>query len=156
MAAGSAHDLADTATDAHRHRHAVRDSGCRVIHRPQRLEQTGAESAGARGPDPRSLAAVSRENLDFVLGAYERFNAGERTPELWFWHADGEYETSSADPDSAVHRRIDAIRRQFARWLEAYPDLRVEPLEAKDNGDKVFVWTRFVGHGASIADQRGQ
>jgi len=92
---------------------------------------------------------VSGENLDFVLDGYARFNAGERRPELWFWHADAEYETSSEDPDSAVHSGIDAIRSQFARWVEAYPDLRVEPLEVKDNGDKVFVWTRFVGHGAS-------
>jgi ketosteroid isomerase-like protein len=54
----------------------------------------------------------------------------------------------SADPDSTVHRGIDAVRGQFARWVEAYPDLTVEPLEAKGKGDKVFLWVRFSGHGA--------
>jgi ketosteroid isomerase-like protein len=92
---------------------------------------------------------MSRENLDFVLDGYARWNAGEREPELWFWHEDGEYHASAADPDSSTHRGIDAIRKQFGSWLEAYPDLRVEPLEAKEHGDEVFLWVRFVGHGAS-------
>jgi hypothetical protein len=28
------------------------------------------------------------------------------------------------------------------------PDLRVEPLEIRSNGERVFEWTRFTGHGA--------
>ena len=43
--------------------------------------------------------------------------------------------------------RAGYFRRQYARWLESYPDLTVEPLEAKGNGDKVFLWVRFSGHG---------
>ena len=91
---------------------------------------------------------MSQENLEFVLDAYARYNAGEREPASWFWHADGEYHTSSADPDTGVHHGIDAITKQFERWEDAYPDLRVEPQEAKDSGDKVFLWVRFSGHGA--------
>jgi ketosteroid isomerase-like protein len=96
-----------------------------------------------------SPAMSVEENVAFVLDGYARYNAGERKPELSFWHADGEYHASRSDPDSAVHRGIDAIRRQYARWEEAYPDLRVEPLEARGNGEQVFLWVRFVGHGAS-------
>jgi ketosteroid isomerase-like protein len=92
---------------------------------------------------------MSQANLDFVLGAYARFNAGERTPELWFWHSDAEYRAAREDPDSATHRGIEAIRKQFARWLDAYPDLRVEPLDAKATGEEVFLWVRFTGHGAA-------
>ena len=91
---------------------------------------------------------MSRENLEIVLDGYARYNAGERTPQLWFWHPDAEYHVARDDPDSAVHRGIDAIRRQFASWEEAYPDLRVEVLDARANGDQVFLWVRFVGHGA--------
>jgi ketosteroid isomerase-like protein len=91
---------------------------------------------------------MSQENVDFVLDGYARWNGGERKPELWFWHADAEYHTAREDPDSAVHRGIEAIRKQFERWEEAYPDLSVEPLEAKDAGDKVFLWVQFSGHGA--------
>jgi ketosteroid isomerase-like protein len=92
---------------------------------------------------------MSQENVEFVLDAYRRYNAGERRPELWFWHPDAEYHVSSDDPDTGVHRGIDAIRKQFERWEDAYPDLNVEPLEAKENGDRVFLWVRFVGHGAT-------
>ena len=92
---------------------------------------------------------MSQENVEFVLDGYARFNGGERRPELWYWHADAEYHAAREDPDSAVHRGIDAIRRQFASWFEAYPDLEVRPLEARASGDKVFVWVRFSGHGAA-------
>jgi ketosteroid isomerase-like protein len=87
--------------------------------------------------------------MEFVLDSYARYNAGERRPELWYWHEDAEYHASSEDPDSDVHRGIAAIRKQVERWEEAYPDLKVEPLEAKDVGERVFLWVRFVGHGAA-------
>ena len=85
--------------------------------------------------------------MKFVLDGYARFNAGARAAELWFFTPDAEYHVAREDPDSAVHRGIDAVRRQFARWVEAYPDLMVEPLEANESGDKVFLWVRFSGHG---------
>jgi ketosteroid isomerase-like protein len=92
---------------------------------------------------------MSQENVEIVLKRYARYNGGERTPDLGFWHNDAEYHAAREDPDSAIHRGIDAIRLQFERWHEAYPDLRVEPLEAEGNGDRVFVWVRFIGHGAA-------
>ena len=92
---------------------------------------------------------MSQENVDFVLGAYARFNAGERVPELWFWHPDAEFQAAREDPGSATHTGIEAIRKQWARWLDAYPDLRVEPLDAKAKGDRVFLWVRFIAHGAA-------
>jgi len=92
---------------------------------------------------------MSQENVETVLNGYARYNAGERRPELWFWHEDAEYHVAREDPDSTTRRGIDAIRRQFERWHEAYPDLNVEPLEAKGHGDRVFLWVRFTGHGAA-------
>ena len=101
-------------------------------------------------PEPAGYcASVSQGNVDFVLDGYARYNAGERRPELWFWHSDAEYHVAREDPDSTVRRGIDAIRQQFASWHEAYPDLRVEILDARANGDQVFLWVRFVGHGAT-------
>src|SRR4051794_3884393 len=89
------------------------------------------------------------DNVDFVREGYARFNAGEREAALWFWHPDAEYHASRDDPDAAVHRGIEAIRKQFATWIETYPDLQIEILDAAGSGDQVFLWVRFTGHGAA-------
>ena len=93
---------------------------------------------------------MSQENVEFVLDGYARFNAGERRPELWFWHPDAEYHAAREDPDSgrsSRHRRDQDC--SFKAGFDAYPDLTVEPLEAKASGDQVFLWVRFKGHGAA-------
>ena len=92
---------------------------------------------------------MSQENVENVLAAYARFNEGDKEPSLDNWHEDAEYVAAREDPDSDTHRGIEAVRQQAARWVEAYPDLRVEPLEVRSNRDKVFVWVRFIGHGAA-------
>jgi uncharacterized protein len=92
---------------------------------------------------------MSQENVEAVLAAYTRFNAGDKVPSLNNWHEDAEYVASSEDPDSDTHRGIEEIRQHVARWVEAYPDLIVEPLEARGNGDKVLAWVRFIGRGGA-------
>ena len=90
-----------------------------------------------------------------IRGAYRRFNEDASDPpgerelaSLDFWHADGVYVNSADDPDPGIHNGIDAVRGQIGRWVETYPNLRVEPLEIRTNGNVAFVWVRFSGHGA--------
>jgi uncharacterized protein len=85
---------------------------------------------------------------ELVRAGYARFNSGERFPTLEFWHVDGIYINDANDPDPGIHRGIDAVRGQYEQWVDAYPDLNVEPLEIRTNGDRAFVWVRFSGHGA--------
>jgi hypothetical protein len=93
--------------------------------------------------------SISKQNVDLVLAAYSRFNAGARIPGRVFWHENAEYETTLEDPESTIHRGIGAIRRQFDRWHEVYPDLCVEIQAVKTNGDYVFLWVRQTGQGAA-------
>src|SRR4051812_42600656 len=96
------------------------------------------EAAGLRedpGSDP---------DLDFVLASYEWGNRERAVAKDW-WHPDGEYVNAVEDPDHATHRGFEAIDKLFASWMEAYPDVTVEPLEARAGGDRVFVWVRFSG-----------
>ena len=90
--------------------------------RPQRIRQV--QQAEREPPDEQELASLD------------------------FWHPDGVYVNDASDPDPGIHRGIEAVRRQIGRWVEAYPDLQVEPLEIQTNGDRAFVWVRFSGHGA--------
>ena len=92
---------------------------------------------------------MSRENVELVLAASSRFNAGARIPGTVFWHENAEYETALEDPEATIHRGIGAIRKQFDRWHEVYPDLRVEIQEVKANGDYVFLWVRLTGQAAA-------
>jgi ketosteroid isomerase-like protein len=97
---------------------------------------------------------MSQENVeDFIRGAYARFNRAEpgvsgKLASLDFYHPDAVYVNDARDPDSGIHTGIEAVRGQVGRWVEAYPDLEVEPLEIQTNGDQAFVWVRFSGHGA--------
>ena len=99
---------------------------------------------------------MSQENVeDFIRSTYARFNRAEPSPSgerklasLDFYHPDAVYVNDANDPDSGIHRGIEAVREQVGRWVEAYPDLVVEPLEIQTNGNLAFVWVRFSGHGA--------
>jgi ketosteroid isomerase-like protein len=105
-----------------------------------------------------SEETAEQQNVRIVREGFAEFNADEgglesrlrMLPEKmakWL-NPDVEYHTDSRDPDTAVHRGRDAVTRHLANWIEAYPDLKLEPVEAKANGEKVFVWLRFSGHGA--------
>jgi hypothetical protein len=80
---------------------------------------------------------MSEENVEeIVRRGYARFNGAEREPpdekelaSLDVWHPDGVYVNDARDPDAGIHRGINAVRQQVGRWVEAYPDLQVEPLE---------------------------
>jgi ketosteroid isomerase-like protein len=86
------------------------------------------------------------ENEALTRSAYEWFNREREPPPTWL--EDGEFVNAREDPDHATYRGIAAITSQHKGWFEAYPDLHVEPLEIRSNGDLVFVWVRFTGHGA--------
>ena len=100
---------------------------------------------------------MSQENVEeIVRSGYARFNGAEREPpketelaSLDVWHPDGVYVNDARDPDAGIHRGIEAVRQQVGQWVEAYPDLQVEPLEIQTNGNRAFVWVRFSGHGAA-------
>jgi ketosteroid isomerase-like protein len=90
---------------------------------------------------------MSQEDVEETIRwGYDWFNREQEPPPTWL--PDGEFVNSREDPDHATYRGIDAIRKQHEGWFDSYPDLRVEPVEIRVNGDRAFVWVRFTGHGA--------
>jgi uncharacterized protein len=85
---------------------------------------------------------------ELVRWAYAYFNREHEPPPTW--RPDGEFVNAREDPDHATYSGIEAIAKQHQGWFDSYPDLTVEPLEVRqnDDGDRVFVWAHFSGHGA--------
>jgi ketosteroid isomerase-like protein len=109
-----------------------------------------ARAAAERLAEERGYAMAQEsvdENVRFVLATYEWGNR-ERKFARDSWHDDGEWINSREDPGHAIHRGTLAIEKLFASWMEAYPDVRVDPVEAQASGSRVFVWVRFSGQGA--------
>ena len=93
-------------------------------------------------------SAHVRDNVEAVLAAYDRFNAaGWTADDLGIWDEAGEFHPAPEDPEFSVHRGIDEIRRHYASWADAYPDLTLEPVEASGCGDTVFLWLHCSGRG---------
>jgi len=90
---------------------------------------------------------MSQENVEeLIRWGYAWFNREQAPPPTWL--PDGEFVNAREDPDHATYRGIDAIRKQHQGWFDSYPDLKVEPLEIRVNGDRAFVWVHFSGTGA--------
>jgi ketosteroid isomerase-like protein len=112
-----------------------------AIQRAFLTEREALESAALPEND------ISPERIEqLVRWAYDWFNREKEPPPSWL--PDGEFVNAREDPDHSTYRGIEAIRKQHQGWFDSYPDLRVEPLEIRVNGDRVFVWARFTGHGA--------
>jgi|SRR5215212_6799653 len=90
---------------------------------------------------------MSRDLEDLYRSGYDWFNREREPPPTW--HPDGEFVNAREDPDHQIYRGIEAIRKQHQGWFDSYPDLRVEPIEIRSNGDRVFAWVRFTGHAAT-------
>jgi ketosteroid isomerase-like protein len=100
------------------------------------------------------MLTSDESNIAAVEAGYRRYNERDRS-QPWpddeaaaFWVEDAEYRSAREDPDSEIHRGMEAIRLQFQRWHDAYPDLRAEILDVRVGEDKVMVWVHLSGHGA--------
>ncbi|HEX3434136.1 MAG TPA: nuclear transport factor 2 family protein [Solirubrobacteraceae bacterium] len=108
-------------------------------------------SRPSRRQDARAHAEARHrhDNVQAIVEAYADYNRGDGNPSPDYWHEDAEYRTAPEDPDSGIHRGLDAIARLFASWREVYPNLQVEVHEARARRNRVFAWVRFVGRGAA-------
>jgi ketosteroid isomerase-like protein len=90
---------------------------------------------------------VSAEDLEALRHSYQDFNRGDLDAWLEWFHPAITWQAAREDPDAALHRGRDGIRRYAEQWIEAYDALRVEPQELIDRGDQVVVWVRITGVG---------
>jgi ketosteroid isomerase-like protein len=86
----------------------------------------------------RAYAAANRRDFDLILTANDDHSY--------------EYRPSSdlLPPDmDTVYRGHEGYRRFWRLWLDAFPDIRWEPEDILDFGDKTLVTARQTGRGGS-------
>jgi ketosteroid isomerase-like protein len=98
----------------------------------------------------RSYEIVNRRDFELALGAQDRDVVIRYAPDP----------LGRIPPDLVgEYRGHEGFRRAWAAWLEAFKDLRIEPVEVTDlGGDRLLVAIRAVGRGTGsgvAAEQHG-
>jgi uncharacterized protein len=78
---------------------------------------------------------MSQENVEIVRRCYEAF-AEHRFPTEHF-SDEIEWTTSPVLPDAGTYRGRENVRRYFAEWVAGWAEVRNEPTELIDAGDRV-------------------
>jgi uncharacterized protein len=91
---------------------------------------------------------MSQENVEVVRSWYDAFSRGDLGAWLELLDPEITWQAAREDPDTALHRGRDAVRRYAEQWIEAYDGLQLEPQEFIDSkGDQVVVWVHVTGTG---------
>ena len=88
---------------------------------------------------------MSQENVEIVREIHERWKLGDFSSVSWA-HPEIEFSNPAA-LDEEVHQGIEAMAREWARWLRGFEDFRSEALEFFEAGDEVVTINRFSGRG---------
>jgi ketosteroid isomerase-like protein len=104
---------------------------------------------------------MSQDNVEIVRRSFERLSQSreeaERAGDAWypwvdawlekFFHPDVVWWSLAEEPDSAVYRGYDGIRRLFDEWVDNFEDLRTEAEDFIDAGEYVVVPATLRGQG---------
>jgi ketosteroid isomerase-like protein len=90
---------------------------------------------------------MSEENVEIVRLGYELLNRGDLDGVLQFCAPDFEFRDLPALPGSGVFIGHDAFRAWYAQLNDAFEDLRFEPDEFIDAGDRIVVVNHATGRG---------
>ena len=85
---------------------------------------------------PRAYAAGTRRDFEFLLMGLDPGMEFRPTGGLW-----------AVDLDTVVHGR-DEYRAVWETTIEAFEDIRLEPEEVIDIGDRLLVTVEYRGHGS--------
>ena len=91
--------------------------------------------------------AMSERNVEVVRRGFEALNGGV---EAFIEFVDPEFETETSPeltPEPDVYRGYDGVRRYFASFEETMEEIRFEPGEFIEVGDRVLVPVRLSAKG---------
>jgi ketosteroid isomerase-like protein len=91
---------------------------------------------------------MSQENIEIVRRGFEAY--ARRDVDQFLSYLDPDFELHSAivgGAEGRVYRGHDGVRRWLADSDESFEDLRIEPTEFRDLGDRVLVFGRIRARG---------
>ena len=103
---------------------------------------------------------MSREPLDAIRSGFAAWEQGGVEALLPHLTEDVEWTVRADLPDAGTYRGHDGVRRLLARFEEVLEDLRFEPLEFIQVGERIVVPLEWSGRGtmsgAVVAERQGE
>ena len=90
---------------------------------------------------------MSESLVELVRRGYESWNRGDRQWVLDHMSRNVEWITPPEDPEPGTYRGYEGLERFWAQWRAAVGQLRLEPQEIIDAGDRVLVVALRSGRG---------
>ena len=88
--------------------------------------------------------AMSRENVEIVLGQWDAWSNGDLDRWAQAWSFDVVVVAPKGWPEGQVERGLDAWRRQAQRLRDTWAEARIEVDEIRDVEDRVLAGFRYV------------
>jgi ketosteroid isomerase-like protein len=91
---------------------------------------------------------MSQESVELAYRTYEAFNRGDLDSVLCLFDSDVEAHDPPEMPDAAVHRGLDAVRRDWEQTFAAFEEFAIAIEECRDLGDeRLLLFLRYRGRG---------
>jgi ketosteroid isomerase-like protein len=88
---------------------------------------------------------MSREDAEVVREAYDAYAQGDVEAMLDFLDPAVEIRDSGEIPDPEIHHGHAGFMRSQLKFAEVFPNLRIEPVDVIDAGDRIVVLANAVG-----------
>jgi ketosteroid isomerase-like protein len=91
------------------------------------------------------LWSVSQDNTELARRGYEAFNRGDIEGFLEFIHPDVELDEGQDLPDRGIYQKHEGFLANVRAWSDVFDELRFEPEELIEVGDRLLVLVRVTG-----------
>ena len=99
---------------------------------------------------------MSQENVEVVKKAFEAIAAGDRDQALSYTDSAMVVDATRRVFNPTTYRGVQGLRQMLSDMDDVWEDLRSEPREFLDAGDRVVVTGRMVGRGKGSGVEVGQ
>lgn len=90
------------------------------------------------------MPTAEREILDF---GFDAFNRGDFDAAVTYFDPDIVWLDPSEVPDAGVHHGPEQVKALWRSFAEQWTDMRMDPLEFAESGDRTLVRVHFSGKG---------